>query len=395
MISMTTYWMEFKQSLRFLEANGDLDIRLKDIADKLIKIGMKIENMGLLQIKQVPDELYGVSTEFNNSVTYFHDGKDYDFNLPKITNRASLLFSILYYQHLSNYNQVEYQGSISKWMGRGFVVSSVEDKKKTTSIQAAAIFEQIRQYTHSNNIILGDIPLLRQPGELLEDYVNRLNDTLPCEPATKNSMSKLYELGDESERGRLNKVKRQLECREQQTITKINDIIDKLTDYHKASSQYQQLQDHWQNQSWMTKLFYWLTSWFHTSSLSKNLISAKENVEKADEEITQILDPHSDAYCYLSTLQKKVNLIQKELENIQSQLNQTKPESLSIVTKDPSESVRLSTSENIDKNVESGLSANVSEYFSIFKEQLPSAQAMQTVALGLAAGVGLRSLSGV
>ncbi|MBL7481286.1 hypothetical protein [Legionella bononiensis] len=179
MISMTTYWQQYKDCIDSLPADstGNEEYsRQIATANKLIAIGLTIEKLGITEIKQVVNSLHTIAKDFNHQVVYKAPDKEYKFSLPKITNPKSLIFAILYFQHLSNYAEVSYQGSINFFM-KGFVTSAVNDKKKPTANQANAMLVEIKNYCQSQNIELDETQLLNKNKEAANDYVSRLVST--------------------------------------------------------------------------------------------------------------------------------------------------------------------------------------------------------------------------
>lgn len=392
MISMTTYWQQFKDSLDQLspDVKNTMDETLINTANGMVDIGLTIESMGITAIGQVSSNLHELSKNFENSLSFSHKDKEYRFNLPRITDRASLLFAIVYYQHLSNYQYVEYQGEIN-W-GRRFVIKSVNAKKETTHIQAQAMLEQIRLYCHTNNIILGNLKLLKQTDESISDYVKRLSDELPLQSTPETPLSKLSQpnVTEQCEQALL-----RLAEREQQTITKINNLMIKLTSFTEASQHYHQLQQRWQNQGTLTKLFQWLTSWFHTHSLSKDIQAAKRNVDETDNALRLDLDTQASASSYLLTLYKQVELIRDERNSIQFQLEKSKVEQSSqLVAVPPVPTEPCIQESDIDDSIVSQqVSAGITDICGFFKQNMPSQQTVQVVAVGLAA-IAVRNLNG-
>ncbi|KTD42407.1 hypothetical protein [Legionella quateirensis] len=184
MISMTTYWQQYKDYIDNLPADstGEEEYsRQIATAKKMISIGLTIEKLGITEIKSVVNRLHTVAKDFNHEVSYQAPDKVYKFSLPKITNPNSLIFAILYFQHLSNYAEVSYDGSI--YFMKSFVISAVNDKKKPTANQALAMLGEIKNYCQSQNIELDEAQLLNKNKDTAKDYIARLVSTFhPVKP---------------------------------------------------------------------------------------------------------------------------------------------------------------------------------------------------------------------
>lgn len=105
-------------------------------------------------------------------MSYNADQK-YTFHLPRIATTKSLIFAILYYQHLGNYQNVSYQGSIH-WF-RQKVIDGVEEKKPSMSHKANAMLDAIRQYCQNQNITIDETLLLRNENESGKEYSTRIS----------------------------------------------------------------------------------------------------------------------------------------------------------------------------------------------------------------------------
>lgn len=140
MISITKYWETFKDCVDNLPISGENQEYSRQLAtaNKLIEIGVGIEQLGLTEIKQVVNQLQEKAKLFEYRVSFNAPKQNYTFYLPKITNSESLIFAIIYYQHLHNYHNVNYEGSII-WPLSNLVISGVNEKNyHTISIKSNA-----------------------------------------------------------------------------------------------------------------------------------------------------------------------------------------------------------------------------------------------------------------
>ncbi|HFD2240037.1 TPA: hypothetical protein ACF2PS_002991, partial [Legionella pneumophila] len=99
MISITTYWQQFKDCIDQLRSSVDSKeySNYIAIANLMIEIGLTIEQLGITQIQQVGDQLHEKAKLFGYRVPFDTPEKKYQFCLPKITNNETLIFAIVYY----------------------------------------------------------------------------------------------------------------------------------------------------------------------------------------------------------------------------------------------------------------------------------------------------------
>lgn len=324
MISMTTYWRQFQDCINTLQEQNDAAEYSKQIrtAKRLIEVGLTIETLGITEIKQVANKLQDLAKFYNNEVLFKAPDKEYRFNLPKIVDANSLIFAINYYQHLSNYEQVSYQGSIS-FLFKGLVASSINEKKTPTRYQSKAMLAEINNYCTNQNIELNEALLLKKNDETAQEYTSRLvNMVTPATivPAENKQESAPSDVLDE-----LVKLQQGLEnIKTRKTQIKI--IIDafskKQSEYNQAKQQHQNLNDEWQNKWLVTRVFYQFISWFFEVPLLKNIKNAKEQFIQVESELNEQIPPNQTAESYSSDLILQVRKLNNEFSKTEDQITQ-------------------------------------------------------------------------
>lgn len=85
MISITTYWQQFKDcidQLRSSVSNKEFSNQIA-VADLMIEIGLTIEQLGITQIQQVGDRLHEKAKLFGYRVPFVTPEKNMNFVYPK------------------------------------------------------------------------------------------------------------------------------------------------------------------------------------------------------------------------------------------------------------------------------------------------------------------------
>lgn len=350
MISMTNYWQRFQDLINCLpqvKTNAEYTRQIQ-IGRSLTRIGLQIETQGITEIKQVVNHLHNEAVKFNNKIEFKTEETDYEFHLPKITSRESLIFAIVYYQHLKNYRNVEYQGSI--WMLRSVVVHSVEEKKKSTAHQSLALFEQIKLYCAQQGIVLADEQLDQTESENPKAYIDWLVklyapapvpkkiDIIPIAP--KSELIKPEEAFGLEECKKLEKKLAEWVHQRAELQSKMGTFEQKLNNYNTASKNYYHSRCRWEQLSWLSQCYYWIKSWFFPVDLIQALHTTAQkyvDAEKAlhheinEDELKQITigqneDTSSprDWERYHHQLQYHLKQAQQEYDKIQQHLQQVK-----------------------------------------------------------------------
>ncbi|RUR19429.1 hypothetical protein ELY21_04205 [Legionella sp. km535] len=371
MISMTTYWQQYKNYIDNLpEALPENEEYSRQIATAktMINIGLTIENLGVTEIKQVVNRLHTTAKEFNHEVVYQAPDKEYKFSLPQITNSQSLIFAILYYQHLSNYANVSYQGSIS-FLFKGMVTSAVNEKKKPTAHQANAMLGEIKKYCESHNIALDETLLLNTNKEKAEDYVSKLVSTympLQSEPSPDEPVAPLESpspiqdiestteeqvnltaiLSPPEERKNtseevenltltelpLKKLDNTAEDIDELTILrlslddlnqqkaqlqlKIDAFSFKKNQLDEAREQHVKLKNEWKNTWFISKVFYWLFSWAFEFPLLKNIKIAEQKLSEQEDSLNHEIPSGKTADSYLGELSIELTQLNSSIGSI-------------------------------------------------------------------------------
>lgn len=422
MISMTTYWQQFKDCIDNLPAGSEEYTSQMSTARKMIAIGLTIEQLGISEIQQVVNNLYEITKLFEYNVLFKTPKKEYQFYLPKIINTGSLLFAIMYYQHLSNYKDVSYQGSIYWFRQR--VIDTVNNKKIATAFQAEAMLKEISHYCQSQNITINESQLLRNNDELAKDYILRISGIFSQKSPVIEIDSNQLDEKDSSqpneqdsnqsdEIARLEQLLKDLTNKQSDVKAKLDCFANKLAEFEQTQQRYTKLNKEWQNKSHIIKMFYWLISLVYEPLPIRNLNKALEQCTKAEEAINQELAPDKSVGSYGAELTQQLEEIHTEYKKTKKEMKlqiklkeskQTKEEI--ICQKDPivtnteaaivtnTEAV-IDTKTNTDtatvildtaqeKN-EHELISNFNHYYGFFKEHLPNRQMVQAVAVGAAA----------
>lgn len=345
MISMTAYWQLFNACILNLPQvkNNQDYTRQIHIAKNMIQIGLRIEKQGITDIKQVVNRLHAETQKFNNPVSYTNNGQHYDFNLPQINSRESLIFAIVYYQHLKNYSEVSYQGSIS-FLFKSLVISAVDEKKEPTRCQSLVMLEKIKAYAADNAIAIDEHQLDKATTEKAPDYILRLiKQFIPPEvPAKiKVQVPEPLNLRDSFVDEAIRKWEKALKTWQVQHLEiqkRIDEFDQKLSDYQAASQQFHRCHQTWQQLSWFTQCYYWIKSWFYSVELLDNIKQSARQYAQAEKVLhddihgddlqsIEVPPPRSTAEDWnrhRQALRYSMQSIQQECKTIQDKLQHTK-----------------------------------------------------------------------
>ncbi|KTD09140.1 hypothetical protein Lgra_2375 [Legionella gratiana] len=391
MISMTTYWQQFKECIDNLQmSTHDIDCtRQISTAQNLIAIGLTIEKLGLLEIQQVSDQLHEKAKLFQNEIFYTTNNHEYTFYLPKITNAQSFIFAIIYYQHLLNYQNVSYQGSIN-WF-RQKVIDAMNQKKITTAIQAQALLQEIRQYYQKQNLNVDELLFLKKEEESISEYTSRLVKTFNCPVEQPQNETKVH-LPPLDEITTLKKSLEFLNQKLNQLKIKADLIDQKLSVFKQAKRDYLQLTNEWKNKWFITKAFYWFLSLFIEVPEINNLKAAHAHLIHTKNDLNQELKNRSPKV-YCAKLQKQLRKLECEQVKIKSEIT-LKNE---IQQKKHTPTLTLLSHKELEKSVESKSeikegddssyleTSSNNDYYGFFKKNLPSRYTLQAIAVGAAA----------
>lgn len=421
MISMTDYWQQFKENIDNLPNTIENEEYTQQLAtaNEMIIIGLTIEQMSFMSISGVVAELQEKAKSYDHEVLYTQ-GKGYKFYLPRIDSRESLIFAIVYYQHLTNYQSVSYQGSIS-WF-RQKVINAVNEKKITTDFQAHALLKEINQYCQSQNFTVSESLFLKANDESAKDYVLRIAkipdmallahidsqeshqsaELLSPDESIKPDESKSHEIT------RLKQLLQELEDTKNQLKNKAQSFAKTLETFNKAHRTQQVLSQEWQNTWFITKIFYKMLAWIYKPQIIKNLEKAQEEFTQAENELNQELASHETVGSYLAELEQKrrdTNLALAKTEEMISEkiasaqtvlapIESVVIELESVELKQPISEVTTVTELKPvitpdciedDCEVDANSSSSNSDYYGFFKQHLPGRHVIQAVAVGAAA----------
>ena len=97
MTTMTEYWQNFSAAIdAFEEIAGELESHYIKPSRDMLALGLRMESMKSGELKQVTKALYVASKAFGNSFMIAGE-KGY---LPKVEDKKSLIYALIYYQHL-------------------------------------------------------------------------------------------------------------------------------------------------------------------------------------------------------------------------------------------------------------------------------------------------------
>ncbi|HFL3869095.1 TPA: hypothetical protein ACG3KN_000685, partial [Legionella pneumophila] len=324
-----------------------------------------------------------------------------------ITNAETLIFAIVYYQHLKNYENVEYQGSIN-WF-RSKVIHGVNEKKISTRAQAEAMLGEIRQYCQSQNIDFNESEFIKKNEESAKEYTTSLFKKFHSDKTAKSEPIGLKQLNESKESNlsdELAKLEKSLEDsrnKRNQLIVKIDALAKKLADYHLLSQNHHKLNNEWNNKWFFTKFFDWVMSWFSNDSFIKNLKTSYEQVINAEHELKQEFHPFDTADACRAELKKQLEETHIECDNNQKQINEYQLKQLehkleqrleqklqeklqkdtTVEQKEPSVTKVLSEIKHEANG--SDFSSNLNHYYGFFKEHLPNRETLGAIAVGVAA----------
>lgn len=282
MFSLTHYWTVFEQFVDEFKSINDSNSCQKNIAaaKEMVTLGKSMEKQ-----KEVLD----------NITAYF----------PKIKDRFSLLFAVIYYNHLLNYANVMYAEKV--WVGQATIEQGIQsDNDDEYSSDSARESSSFLEVVH----IINQVPL--QPaatiGEIeqqIANYQQRINQLSPQVEEANNKLSNYQE---------------------------------KLSDVNSKNRTYNQYDATWQG---YTRFYRWvlkLVNNIYPVAIIRALNQAHESVEQAKEQ-AHILKPHNITEAkHLSTLKNELSqhsqalLIEtQQQEKLDEQLEQAiQDEELSI-----------------------------------------------------------------
>lgn len=388
---MTAYWQQFKECIDSLQmSTQDIEYSRQIVTAKnLIEIGLIIEKLGLLEIQQVSERLHEKAKLFQNEVCYTTDNHEHTFYLPKIANTQSFIFAIIYYQHLLNYQNVSYQGTIN-WF-RQKVIDGINQKKITTAIQAQALFQEIRQYCQKQNLTVDELLFLKKEDESINEYTSRLIKTFDCEVEQPRIETKAH-LPPLDEITTLEKSLELLHHKWNQLKIKADLIDQKLSVFKHAKRDYFQLNQEWKNKWFFTKAFYWFASLFIEVSAIKNLKAAHEHLTQTKNDLQQELQ-NNTSKSYFAKLQKQLRKLEHEQTKLKSEIALKKEIQHQ---KEHAPKLELLPHKELEKNIVKSLpkereaspyleTSSNNDYYGFFKKNLPSRYTVQAVAVGVAA----------
>ncbi|WP_242604026.1 hypothetical protein [Legionella santicrucis] len=389
---MTIYWQQFKECIDSLQmSTQDMEYsRQISTAKDLIETGLIIEKLGLLEIQQVSEQLHEKAKLFQNEICFRASNHEYTFYLPKITNTQSFIFAIIYYQHLLNYQNVSYQGTIN-WFRKN-VIDGINQKKITTTIQAQALLQEIRQYCQKQNLNVDELLFLKKEDESINEYTSRLTKTFDCQVEQPKIETKVHLPPlPLDEITTLEKSLELLNHKWDQLKIKADLIDQKLSVFKQAKRDYFQLNNEWKNKWFFTKAFYWFISFFIEVSEIKNLKTAHGHLTQTKNDLKQELQNNtSKSYC--AKLQKQLRKLEHEQTKLKSEIalkKEIQPQKahtpkLELLTHKELERSIASVSKEKEPSPYLETSSN-NDYYGFFKKNLPSRYTLQAVAVGVAA----------
>lgn len=374
MISISKYWQQFKDCVDSLPTpTGNEEYsRQINAAGNMINIGLGIEQLGLTEIRHVERKLHEQARLFAYETIYIAD-QQYRFYLPRISTKESLFFAIIYYQHLRDYEQVSYQGSINWFRQR--VIDGVNQKKIPLKIQAKAQLEEIRRYCQSQNISIDELQLLRKKEELAKDYILRIT-TILSQDSPSDIEPKMPDPADGIDV--LEKSLLDFNNKKNQLSIKITRFAEKLAEFNEAKTHYLLLHNEWQSKWPVTRFFYWLISCFFQVSLITNLKTAKERFVSAENELQQEIGLKT-AESYNAGLQKQLEQISNQCTILEEQITHQQESKKQHDTQDDAEPCATSSTDSQP--------SSSSNLYIFFKDNFFNRKTVQVAAIATAAVV--------
>ncbi|KTD74635.1 hypothetical protein [Legionella waltersii] len=394
MISLTTYWQQFKDCIDCIRVENASEHFLNQLrtANDLITAGMTIETLGITAIKGVGSQLAEIAKNFNHEVSIPAPPDVYRFYLPKIIETNGLILAITYYQHLSNYQHVQYQGSITFF--RGTVEKGVEEKKIKTKFQASAMLNEIRDYCKKNSINLNESELLRKQEESAKEYMTRIIKTYSPPPETKIENKSPPKVVQKSELQKLGECLEILKSKEMELQSKIDSLAKKLIEYRQSSHQYLELNKEWNDKSFVTKFFVWLMSWFKKDTFIHQLAEAQKKHDTATLDLNNEFMPYSSPENYQTVLKIQIRALHSEYEDTKKHMEQISLEQFKndlkqqLPPKAPDSQAIPLTHQQLTTTVcpvRKDSSYRESNSYSLFNEYAPSKETMLSVGVAIAA----------
>ncbi|WP_298627528.1 hypothetical protein [uncultured Legionella sp.] len=321
---MTTYWQQFKTCIDTLpkpSENAEYSQQI-NTANSMVEIGLTIEKLGITEIKQVAAKLQGLSKLYNNEISFIAPEKVYKFNLPKIVDTNTLVFAINYYQHLSNYEQVSYQGSIGYFF-KGFVTSSVNEKKVPTRNQSKAMLAEITRYCSSQHIEINEALLLKDSNETAQEYTSRLvKMATPVDNIKAETQKETTPPVELTELEKLQQYLEEIKNKKGLVKNKIESFSKKQNTYNQAKQKQEELNNEWQGKWFITKMFYQFISIFFEVSLLNEIKSAEKRSIEAEFELNEQIPPSQTAQSYPNDLILQIKKLNNDFNRTEDQIIQ-------------------------------------------------------------------------
>ncbi len=176
MPSITEYSATTKKGLMLLKTLHPSYKQRKELLTcfKIIDKSLTLEAQSTaLGVKAVDDEITALYGDIGALVEFTAQGYQHTkvYPVPRVSDKFSLMFAILFYQSLSNYDQVEYQGNA--W-GASLVIAKIKERQAFAVSQAQAVKEEIQRFLKEKDIAL-DKDLIEKPNlENSDVFIHKL-----------------------------------------------------------------------------------------------------------------------------------------------------------------------------------------------------------------------------
>jgi hypothetical protein len=382
-ISMTEYWQLFKDNVGQFSSiveDGACQTQIQ-AANLMADVGINMEALTSDKLKQVPGQLYRISKRFTDNPIQLTKEKAY---LPEIYDTNSLLFAILYYKHLDNYENTQFDFSQNKlyFYEKPFVTSSIEGKKQPTADKAELMLKLINQYCNEQGIKLDKKQFQKKEGESSAETIKRIKNIISSlgEP---DILPRSIEIDELTRLSTLLKNLNDKKSKKDNTINVFKELVQK---YEQAMANYNSLNNQWNQRHPFIQWIYKLIHRVYKLSPLKELDAAKKALEARSNQVNTMI---SDGLNYTEQLA----LLEHEVSEIESAIAETEASILIQQKVKQEEEVIETTIEPIKKQIdvvepmpqEEEETSGVNQAWQFFKDYIPSREVTTAVAVGAAA----------
>lgn len=157
-LSLTVYYERFKHNLNtIIPFIFDAEIQAQlEIACQLIAKGQMLEQQtSPFALKKIGEEMGEVANALGKMAGVTIEGKTRQYALPEVENKEGLLFALILYQHLNDYQYVSYAGPITTYLFkdvRQLINENINAKKPWIHAQADILKKRIISFCHNQQL---------------------------------------------------------------------------------------------------------------------------------------------------------------------------------------------------------------------------------------------------